>query len=150
MLNLLRPNTWRTGLFCLMLPLLATGSVQAQSPTLFQQLGQEQGISLVVDELLRLALQDQRISATFKDSNMRRLAKLLKEQICVVSDGPCNYTGDDMKVVHESMGISSAQFNALAEDLQIAMDKFNVPSTTQNRLIARLAPMKRDIVRAKK
>ena len=39
-----------------------------------------------------------------------------------------------------------AQFNALAEDLQVAMERTGVPPRFQNKLMARLAPMQRDIV----
>jgi len=118
----------------------------AQAATLYDDLGQEAGISHIVDETVQQILIDGRIKDGFKETNMKRLASLLKEQFCVLADGPCKYSGDDMKIVHEKLGITSAQFNALAEDLQLAMEKCAVPFTVQNKLIARLAPMKRDIV----
>ncbi|MFZ6777988.1 group I truncated hemoglobin [Undibacterium sp. Ji83W] len=123
-------------------------SVYAQSApqTLYQALGSESGISQIVDEAVTIILQDERIKASFKETNIPRLAQLLKEQFCVISAGPCKYTGDDMKTVHQGLGINAAQFYALAEDVQIAMDKLAIPSATQNRLMALLAPMKRDIV----
>jgi hemoglobin len=126
-----------------------TAPAQTMPDTLFHALGREAGISQIVDELINLVIQDERIKASFKDTDMRRLAVLLKEQFCVISGGPCKYTGDDMKVVHENLGIKTAQFNAMTEDLQIAMDKLSIPSATQNKLIAKLAPMKRQIVIAK-
>ena len=126
----------------------ATSPVHAQPApqTLYQALGSESGISQIVDEALIIILQDERIKASFKETNIPRLAQLLKEQFCVISAGPCQYTGDDMKTVHQGLGINAAQFYALAEDVQIAMDKLAIPSATQNRLMALLAPMKRDIV----
>ncbi|MFZ6721886.1 group I truncated hemoglobin [Undibacterium sp. Ji49W] len=125
-----------------------TGQAMAQAAqgNLFQALGNEPGISKIVDEMLVVVMQDERIKASFKETNMPRLAQLLKEQFCVISGGPCKYTGDDMKVVHENLGINAAQFYALAEDLQIAMDKLAVASSTQNKLMAKLSPMKKDIV----
>ncbi len=128
--------------------MVPSSGVQAQTaaPTLYQALGSENGISMIVDESLRLILQDERIKASFKDTAIPRLAKLLKEQFCVISGGPCQYSGDDMKTVHQGMGINAAQFYALAEDVQIAMDTLGIPSYTQNKLMAKLAPMKRDIV----
>lgn len=114
--------------------------------TLYAELGENAGISQIVDHMLGLALQDARIKDSFRDSNLKRLAALIKEQFCVLSDGPCRYSGDGMKETHAGLQITSAQFNALAEDLQIAMEQAGIPSRLQNRLIARLAPMKRDIV----
>ena len=51
-----------------------------------------------------------------------------------------------MSTAHQQMHITNAQFNALAEDLQIAMDKHGVASSVQNKLIAKLAPMQRAVV----
>ncbi|PXX45367.1 group I truncated hemoglobin [Undibacterium pigrum] len=119
---------------------------QTGAASLYQDLGNEAGISKIVDESIIIFLQDARIKDTFKETNIPRLAQLLKEQFCVISGGPCKYSGDDMKVVHQGLGINAAQFYALAEDVQIAMDKLGISSATQNRLMALLAPMKRDIV----
>jgi len=134
---------------CILVTLLTFNhAVYAQSgpASLFQDLGGEAGISLIVDESLLIILQDERIKASFKETNIPRLTQLLKEQFCVISAGPCKYTGDDMKTVHQGLSINAAQFYALAEDVQIAMDKLAIPPATQNRLMAKLAPMKRDIV----
>jgi len=51
-----------------------------------------------------------------------------------------------LKTVHQDLQITNAMFNALAEDLQIAMEQHNVPSSVALKLIAKLAPMQRDIV----
>lgn len=130
----------------LILVLALTAQAQPARSSLYADLGGDTGISNIIDESVLIFLQDARIRASFKETNMQRLAILLKEQFCVISDGPCKYTGDDMKTVHQGMGINAAQFYALAEDVQIAMDKLGIASSVQNRLMARLAPMKRDIV----
>jgi hemoglobin len=44
------------------------------------------------------------------------------------------------------MDISKGDFNALVEVLQASMDAQGVPFATQNQLLARLAPMHREIV----
>lgn len=119
---------------------------QPATISLYDELGGEAGISHIVDDTLLLVLQDPRIKDAFKDTNIKRLAGLLKEQFCEVSGGPCRYSGDNMKLTHEGQDVSSAQFNALTEDLQIAMENLNISSSVQNKLISRLAPMKRDIV----
>lgn len=145
-MNIIKPATVLA--FFLFTAATATSSAYAQlaPQTLYQALGSESGVSQIVDEALLIILQDERIKASFKETNIPRLAQLLKEQFCVISAGPCQYTGDDMKTVHQGLGINAAQFFALAEDVQIAMDKLAIPPATQNRLMALLAPMKRDIV----
>jgi hemoglobin len=44
------------------------------------------------------------------------------------------------------MGITSADFNALVEDLVAALDKFKVGDKEKNDLLGALGPMKSDIV----
>ena len=63
----------------------------------------------------------------------------------MILDGPCTYTGLNMQQAHQGLGITEADFNALVADLQKAMDKHGIPFTAQNQLLARLAPMHRDV-----
>jgi len=51
-----------------------------------------------------------------------------------------------MKTAHKDMGLQQADFNAVVEDLQWAMDREHVPTWAQNRLLAKLAPMERMVV----
>jgi hemoglobin len=50
-----------------------------------------------------------------------------------------------MRESHADMNITDTEFNALAEDLILAMEQNNVPTAAQNRLIKRLVPMYPDI-----
>jgi hemoglobin len=51
-----------------------------------------------------------------------------------------------MKAAHAAMGVNKAAFNNLVEGLQLAMDAEKIPFTVQNRLLALLAPMNREII----
>jgi len=81
----------------------------------------------------------------FENAPIRRIKEKLVEQFCVLVGGPCIYTGRTMKRSHEGQNIDRAAFDALVENLQKAMDKNGVPFHSQNRLLAKLAPMYRDI-----
>ena len=122
---------------------------QAQTPndSLYQHLGAKEGIGQIVDEFIPIVLADARINRFFKDTDTKHLALLLGEQFCLLSGGPCSYSGRDMVSAHEGMGVTLAHFNALAEDLQIAMENRHIASRVANELIAKLAPMQRAIVR---
>lgn len=126
----------------------ATSFAQTASAgdALYQELGGKAGIGKIVEDFLPIVLADARIKESFKDADLERLASLLAEQFCDLSGGPCKYSGKDMKSAHEDMNITNAQFNALAEDLQLAMEKNNISSRAQNKLIAKLAPMQRTVV----
>jgi hemoglobin len=44
------------------------------------------------------------------------------------------------------MDINKGHFNALVEVLQVSMDAQGIPFAQQNRLLALLAPMHRDVI----
>jgi hemoglobin len=121
--------------------------VQAQSSESFYDgLGGEAGIKKIVDIFLTIILVDPRIAEQFKELDQPRFVAKLAEQFCQLSGGPCQYSGKAMKDIHDGMNITHAQFNALAEDLQLAMEKQAIPNRIQNKLVAKLAPMQREIV----
>jgi hemoglobin len=124
----------------------AFAQAHAVDDSTFQGLGGRPGIKRIVDTLVPMLLADPRIKESFKDIDMKNLAMRLEEQFCELSGGPCVYKGQDMKEIHDGLNITNAQFNALAEDLQLAMESVGVPSRVQNKLVAKLAPMQRGIV----
>jgi hemoglobin len=129
-----------------LLALASLGPAHAADDATYRGLGGQQGIKAIVATMVQLVLADPRIKETFSDSDMKHVAMRLEEQFCMLSGGPCVYKGDEMHGVHAGLKITNAMFNALAEDLQIAMERNSVPSHVQNKLMAKLAPMQRDIV----
>ncbi len=122
------------------------GASPVSDPGLFDAFGGEAGISRIVDDLVELSVNDPRISDIFAASDLLRLRRTLKEQFCYLLAGPCDYTGMDMASSHRDHGITNREFNALVENLQMAMSQQGVSFQAQNKLLAKLAPMQRDIV----
>jgi hemoglobin len=114
--------------------------------TLFSDMGGQDAIVKIANDTADIFLADARIKATFDDTNMDRFRKMLALQFCQVAGGPCIYTGHSMRDAHKGLHLTNADFNATVEDLQKAMDKNGVSFATQNRFLARLAPMQHDIV----
>jgi hemoglobin len=129
-----------------LLSLATLAPAHAADDSTYQGLGGQPGIKNIVTTLVQLIQADPRIKESFSDSDMKNVAKRLEEQFCMLSGGPCKYEGEPMKESHGGLKVTNAQFNALAEDLQIAMERHGVSSAVQNKLVARLAPMQRDIV----
>lgn len=112
----------------------------------YRELGGKAGVDAIVAEFVTIMVDDQRINATFEGVDLDRLRAKLAEQFCAVSGGPCVYTGKSMTESHEDLKINNAQFNAVVENLQRALERCGVPSRVQNRLLAKLAPTQREIV----
>ena len=122
------------------------GADPFEGTALFEAFNGEAGISRVVDDMVDRNLADPRIKDIFAASDLVRLRRTLKEQFCFILNGPCDYTGMDMKSSHADHGITNREFNALVENLQLAMNTEGVPFRAQNKLLAKLAPMQRDVV----
>jgi hemoglobin len=122
--------------------------------SLYDRLGGKKAITAVVDEFVGRAAGDKRINAYFAatasdPSRLKTFKGNLVDQICQASGGPCKYKGKDMKTAHMGMGISSADFDALVEDLVGALDTFHVGPHEKDQLLGALGPMKGDIVEKK-
>lgn len=115
-------------------------------PSLYDRLGGKPAIVAVVDDFVGNVAGDARINGFFAHADIPHLKMELVDQICAGTGGPCTYTDKSMKDAHHGMGISTADFNALVEDLQKSLNKFNVPAKDQGDLLAVLGPMKSDIV----
>ena len=123
----------------------------AKEKTLYDKLGGKKAIVAVVDQFVNNVDGDSRINGYFKATiaDPKRLASFkgkLVDQICEAAGGPCKYKGKDMKAAHKGMGVDSAAFGALVEDLVAALDKFKVGEDEKKTLLGVLGPMKSDIV----
>jgi len=130
----------------LCLGLSLSGITAHADESLYQDLGGRKQIASFTNTFVDIVIHDDRIKAFFVDANIPRLKRLLTQQFCQLSGGPVVYRGRSMKKSHAGRGIRDADFNAVAEDLQTAMDQAKIPYFTQNRLLALLAPMEKDIV----
>jgi hemoglobin len=118
----------------------------AADRSLYERLGGQGAIQAVVTKFIGNVGADKRINSYFAKTDLKQLNKLLVEQVCMATGGPCSYSGRDMKTTHKGMKVTTAAFGALVEDLVAALDTFNVPKKEKDELIAILAPMKGDIV----
>ena len=113
---------------------------------LYRDLGGREAIQTFTNDFYDRMLRDARIARYFDGINMKHLKRVLADYFCVVAGGPCTYDGVSMTNAHTHLGIDRAAFNALVENLQLAMDAAQVPFATQNQLLARMAFFHRDII----
>lgn len=132
----------------LCLSLLAVGfAMPVSASTLYDRLGGENGMTAIADSLIDMTAADPATNRTFQVKvNVPRLKKLLAEQLCMLSGGPCPYKGDTMKQSHGGLKISEREFFGMVEHLRVILDGRGVSNGDKNALLAVLAPMKRDIV----
>jgi len=126
---------------------LLTLNVARADETLFSQIGGAAKLTATVDSLVDVMLADDRINFAFAQTDLAKFKKLLYDQLCELTGGPCTYRGRSMFEAHKKLDATNAQFNALAEDLYIAFEKQGVPYRVQNKVMALLAPMQKEVVK---
>lgn len=120
--------------------------MEKKQKSLYDRLGGKKAITAVVEEFVGNVGADTRINSFFAKTDLKHLKKMLVDQICMATGGPCKYKGKDMKTAHKGMGVTEGDFNALVEDLVRALDKFKVGKAEKNELLGALGGMKGDIV----
>ena len=118
-----------------------------QDKSLYQRLGGELGIVSIVDNFLYQIGDSEVLRPLFADTDLARFHEKLTEQLCELSGGPCQYTGDDMIEVHAGLAMTNRHFDAVVTALVTAMEQADVEVGAQNALLQKLAAMHADVMR---
>ncbi len=124
-------------------PLVPTFAADAE---LLGAFGGKEGIYRLADVFTEKMRADALIGHYFEKTKIPLLKTQLGDQLCQLLAGPCVYDGDSMKASHADLEISKADSFRQVELLQSSMDQLAIPFSMQNKLLARLAPMYRDII----
>jgi hemoglobin len=94
-------------------------------------------------------LADQTVAPFFANTDMTKQKTAQKNFIGMVTGGPANYTGQDMKTAHEKMKITDKEFNATWENLLKLLNDHKVPENLINELKEIVVSTHDDIVNSK-
>ena len=125
-----------------------TGS-QAQSANddlLYRQFGERAGLVALIDDFSLRLNADPRTRPFVQDVDMRDFKPRMVTQFCELTGGPCTRAGRDVNTVHRGPDIARQDAYAVIEVLQAAMDARGIPLRSQSGLLAKLAPMQREMI----
>ena len=128
---------------------LLLSATKAQDKTLYERLGGYDGIAKVVDDFIGRLVADKQFEKFFigqSTDSKKKIRNHVIEQFCVAAGGPCVYTGRDMKTTHAGLGITEADWNAAANHLIAALDKYKVDEKSKAEVVAFVSTLKKDIV----
>jgi hemoglobin len=131
----------------------------SRTGTLFDRLGGEAGIRVVVNDFVRRAAADPAVNFTRKGhenewqptkQNLERLKQRLVEFVATTAGAPSRYQyqGKDMVSAHKGMGITNAEFDALAGHLAAALEANNVSRREREELLSAVGSTRSAIVEA--
>jgi hemoglobin len=115
--------------------------------TLYEKLGGEAAISAVVDKFYEFMLKDDSVSHFFANIDMSKQRCRQKQFITLVTGGPHNYEGADMKTAHCKLNIFKTHFDVTWKHLEEALLHFSVPVILVDEVKAIFYSVEGDIVR---
>ena len=121
-------------------------ATQAATASLYERLGGAPVMTAVVSETIDATVADPRLNQSYRNTDIKRIKRLVVEQICDLAGGGCHYSGDSMREVHANHHITQAQFFGLVENLRRALRRHHVNLRARNELLALLAPMAPDVI----
>jgi hemoglobin len=115
---------------------------------LYQQLGGQSGLTTVVHRTMDRVSTDKRSKRSFQGVKMPYLKDSVTAYLCKVADGPCEYEGETMANSHAKSTITASEFDLMVTILREELDRAGVSESAKNELLRRVAPTRRDIVKA--
>lgn len=124
---------------------------EVKKATLFERLGEVDGIKAIVDDAIDMHMKNPAISARFlpylKDPD--RLAVIKQHSVdffCAGSGGAVEYKGRDMPEAHTGMNISREEYTHVMDDIMLTLGKHGVDEDTQKDVLAILWSLKGMII----
>jgi hemoglobin len=125
----------------------------AGPPSLYERLGGKEALAGIIESFVSNVATDKRVNKFFAKTTGPKLdhfKEMLADQLCDLSGGGCQYTGKSMADAHAGMKITDAQFDAIVQDLSLALEEKQVSKENEKELLDKLATLHDDVVGAKK
>jgi len=115
-------------------------------PTLFDKIGGADGMRLLVDFFYTKVLADSRINTYFSTISMPTLKQHQRQFLTLALGGWTDYDGKGMREAHAPLKIAAAQFDAMVEDLVLALTDLRVPDVTRDSIVAIVGSLRGDVL----
>jgi len=110
--------------------------------TLYQRLGEGDGIAAVVDNLYRLIMDDDTLAPFFSDTRMVEQKRHMALFLAAAAGGPDGYKGKDLGVAHAGRGIGDADFDRVIGHAATALAEAGVDDDTIGQVAGALLPLR--------
>lgn len=119
-----------------------------ERPSIFDVIGGRPAISAAVDIFYRRVLADADLAPFFEGVDTARLRGHQAAFLALALGGPSEYAGRGMAAAHHGLGIRDAHFDRVAHHLIETLRELNVPQPMIDDIVAKVAPLRPQIVDA--
>lgn len=119
--------------------------------SLFDRLGGEEGISVIVDDIVQAHLDNPEINQVFlplknNPEHFESFKKHVREFLSSGTGGSATYTGKDLPTAHKGLNITEKEFIAAVDDILGVLSKHNIDEETKKEMLYILYSMKGAVI----
>lgn len=118
------------------------GDEEATGPSLYERLGEMEGISQIVEDLILLHHKNPDIGHFFEGVDDDNLAKHVVAFFAAGTGGPANYQGRDMTTTHATMNMTDADFDSAIADTVKVLEANGIDVDSQADVVAILESLR--------
>jgi hemoglobin len=114
--------------------------------SIYEQIGGTAAVAATVEELYARVAGDRHLAHYFDGVDMPRQKHHMRAFLATALGGTQAFEGRDMATAHAGLGLTGADFDRVTSHLAGALAGVGVAPDTLHDIIARLAPLRDDIV----
>jgi hemoglobin len=114
--------------------------------TLYERLGEREGIRAVVDDFYDRMLDDEELGPFFDGADMERLRRTQTDFLCEAAGGPESYDAEPVREAHIHLSFTPAHIQRALELLEESLDAFDISGTDAERVVESIAAFEKDLL----
>lgn len=114
--------------------------------SLYDQLGQQAGITTAVDQFYGRVLGDESLAHYFDGADVTKVKQHQVALLSTVSGGPDAYSGRTMELSHRRLGVTDEAFDKVVGHLGATLDDLGVDPDVRDQVAAVLVAQREHIV----
>lgn len=118
------------------------------APSLYEALGESDGIRDAVDAFYQRVVADPDLAPYFDGIDMISLRRHQTDMLVTATGGPQRYTGQDMTEAHSGLNITDAAFDKVVGHLGATLEAAGAGADSIGAVVAALSPLRSSIVSA--
>jgi hemoglobin len=116
--------------------------------SIYDEIGGSAAVAAAVEELYGRIMADNRLAHYFARTDMTRQKRHMRAFVASALGGPNVYAGRDMGAAHAHLRVTGDAFDRVAGHLVGALKSLGVPTHHVEAIVARIAPLRAQIVYA--
>lgn len=114
--------------------------------TLYERLGEREGIRAVVDDFYDRLLADEDLGPFFEGSDLEMLRRTQTDFLCEAAGGPETYDAAPMREAHLHVPFDPGHIERAVELLSESLDAFDVPEEDADAVVGAVAQYEADLL----